>query len=162
MAAHWGAQWANSEGEVCITSLKSITSANTPQSPQKTTTPNHSCTTTNHLNHHYHHTNQNNENKCLESFILELSWPRELSLGSKFNFQSTGEHFRVNFPYFTNYATCPWLSLFCPWLSLVCPWLSWVCPCLSRVISRMSLIHLVSNFISNILTDTINKISQGQ
>ena len=58
--------------------------------------------------------------------------------------------------YFTNYATCPWLSLFCPWLSLVCPWLSRVCPCLSRVSSRMSLIHLVSRFISNILTVTKN------
>ena len=52
--------------------------------------------------------------------------------------------------YFTNYATCPWLSLFCPWLSLVCPWLSLVCPwlsracpCLFRVSSRMSLIHCV-------------------
>ena len=50
--------------------------------------------------------------------------------------------------YFTNYATCPWLSLFCPWLPLVCPWLSQVCPCLSRVSSRMSLIHLISNILS--------------
>ena len=35
--------------------------------------------------------------------------------------------------YFTNYATCPWLSLFCPWLSLVRP-------CLSLVSPRMSLV----------------------
>ena len=54
--------------------------------------------------------------------------------------------------FFTNYATCPLLSLFCPWLSLVCPCLSVVCPSLSLVSSRMSLIHLVSRFINNILT----------
>ena len=44
--------------------------------------------------------------------------------------------------YFTNYATCPWVSLFCPWLSLVCPWLSPVRPCLSLVSPRMSLVCL--------------------
>ena len=44
-----GTQWANSEGEVSITSLKCITSANTTKSTQKTTTTNHSCTTTNHF-----------------------------------------------------------------------------------------------------------------
>ena len=32
-------QWANSKGEVSKTSLKSITSANTPQSPQKKIPP---------------------------------------------------------------------------------------------------------------------------
>ena len=57
-----------------------------------------------------------------------------------------------NCRYFTNYVSCHWLSLFCPWLFLVCPWLSRVCPWLSRVSSRMSLIHLVSCFISNKLT----------
>ena len=49
-----------------------------------------------------------------------------------------------SFRYFTNYATCPWLSLFGPCLSLVCSCLSRVRPCLFRVSSMMSLIHLVS------------------
>ena len=44
--------------------------------------------------------------------------------------------------YFTNYATCPLLSLFCPWISLVCPWLSLVGLCLSLVSPWMSLVHL--------------------
>ena len=38
--------------------------------------------------------------------------------------------------FFTNYATCPLLSLFCPWLSLVCP-------CLLLVSPRMSLVILI-------------------
>ena len=40
--------------------------------------------------------------------------------------------------YFTNHATCPWLSLFCPWLSLVCPWLSRVCLCLFQDVTDSS------------------------
>ena len=34
MGGGGGAQWANSAGDISITSLKSVTSANTPQSPQ--------------------------------------------------------------------------------------------------------------------------------
>ena len=55
--------------------------------------------------------------------------------------------------YFTNYATCPWLSLLCPWLSLLYPWLSllypWLSlpyPCLSMLypwLSQVSMISLV-------------------
>ena len=69
------AQWANSGGEVSITLLTSITSANTPQSPHK---KNYHRQSLMHyrqpLNHQHQHKNHNNDNNYPESFILELSW----------------------------------------------------------------------------------------
>ena len=46
----------------------------------------------------------------------------------------------VIFWYFTNCATCPWLSLFCPWLSLSYPWLSLPYPWLSLLYLCQSLL----------------------
>ena len=43
------------------------------------------------------------------------------------------------FWYFTNYATCPWLSLLYPWLSLPYPWLFLAIPSLSVSIPALSL-----------------------
>ena len=67
-------QWANSGGKVSITSLKSITSANTPQNYHKTY--HHQPLIHHHqlLNHQHHHKNHNHGNNCPESFNMELSW----------------------------------------------------------------------------------------
>ena len=67
-------QWANSGREVSITSLKSITRANTPNHHK--TNYHHQPLMHHHqpLNHHHHHKNHNNDNTCPECFILELSW----------------------------------------------------------------------------------------
>ena len=58
----------DSRGEVIITSLKSITIANTPQSPQHY---HHHPLSHHHqpINHHHRHKNHNHDNNCL-SFVL--------------------------------------------------------------------------------------------
>ena len=53
--------------------------------------------------------------------------------------------------YFTNFATCPWLSLIYPWLSLPYPCLSLLYPCLSLLSPWLSLVSLLSRGILGII-----------
>ena len=69
-----GAQWANSGGEVSITPLKCINSANTPQITTKHTITKPLMHHHQVLNHQHYRNNHNYYNYCPESFISKLSW----------------------------------------------------------------------------------------